>query len=63
MVSPQHEEVFRILDLVGQHQADSLDRLLSSVHVVPQEEIVAFTGEARVLEQFYEIGVLSVDVS
>jgi hypothetical protein len=63
VVATQHKEVLRVLDLVGQHQTDRLDGLLPSIHVVPQEEIVTLAGETRVLEQFYEVRVLSVNVA
>ena len=63
MVAPQQEEVLRVLDLVSQQQADRLDRLLPSVHVVSQEEIVRLSREPRVLEQLYQVWVLTVDVA
>jgi hypothetical protein len=34
VVAAQHEEVLRVLDLVGEQQADGLERLLASVDVV-----------------------------
>jgi hypothetical protein len=63
VVAPQHEEVLRILDLVGEQQADGLERLLASVHIVAEEEIVGFGGEAAVLEEAEEVVVLAVDVA
>ena len=52
VIASQHEEVFWVFDLVGQHQADGLDRLLSSVDVVTKEEIVGLPWESSVLEEF-----------
>jgi hypothetical protein len=63
VVAPQQEEVLRVLDLVRQQQADRLNRLLPPVHVVSQEEIVRLSREARVLEQLYQVWVLTVDVA
>jgi hypothetical protein len=63
VVATQDEEVLRVLDLVCQEQADSLEGLLAAVDVVAQEEVVGFGREAAVLEQAEEIIVLSVDVS
>lgn len=40
VVSPEDEEVFWILDFVSKEKADNLDRLLSAVYVVPEEEVV-----------------------
>ena len=39
VVSSQQEEVVRVANLVGQKQTDSLQILMSSVHVVAKEEI------------------------
>jgi hypothetical protein len=37
MVAAEDEEVLGILDLVGQEEADGLERLLAAVHVVAKE--------------------------
>jgi hypothetical protein len=34
VVTAEDEEIFRILDLVREEQADGLKRLLASIHVV-----------------------------
>ena len=51
MVAAQHEEIFWVFDLVGEHEADGLDGLFSPVDVVPQEEVVGLSGEASILEE------------
>ena len=63
MVSPEQEEVLRVLDLVGQQEADGLQALLPPVDVVAQEEVVGLGREAAVLEQAEQVGVLTVDVT
>ena len=63
MIAAEHEEVLGILDFVGKHKADGLDGLFSPVDVVAEEEIVGVSGEACVLEQFDQIGILSMDVA
>ena len=50
MVPPEQEEVFWIFDLVGEQQADGLQRLLPSIHIIPQEKIVGLRREATILE-------------
>ena len=50
MVAAQHEKVLGVLDLVGQHQADVLNRLFSPVHIVSEEQIVGVPGKTSVLE-------------
>ena len=63
VVPPQQEEVLGVLDLVGQQQADGLERLFAAVDVVAEEEVVGFGREAAVLEQAQEVVVLSVDIT
>ena len=63
MVAPEEEEVLRVLDLVGQQQADGLQRLLPPVHVVPQEQVVGLGREPAILEQPQEVVELTVDVT
>jgi len=50
VVSTQNEKVFRVLDLVREQQANGLERLLSSVDVVAQEEIIRLGRESSVLK-------------
>jgi hypothetical protein len=50
VVTPEEEEVVGVLDLVGHQQADALQRLLSPVHVVSQEQVVPFFGCTKKFE-------------
>lgn len=63
MVPPQQEEVLRVFDLVGQQETDGLQRLLPSVHIVSQEQVVALRGVSSVLEESEQVVVLSVDIA
>lgn len=63
VITSEDEEVFGVLDLVGKEQANSLKRLLTSVDVVTEEEVVGLGREATVLEESEEIVVLSVDIT
>ena len=63
MVPPQYEEVLRVLDLVREEEADGLERLLATVDVVAEEEVIRFGREAAVLEEAQEVVVLTVDVT
>ena len=40
VVAAKQEEVLRVFDLVGEQEADGLQGLLASVHVVAQEQVV-----------------------
>ena len=50
-------------DLVRKQQADGLERLLPSVDIVAEEEVVGFGWEPAVFEQTEEVVILSVDVA
>ena len=63
VITSQYEKVFRILNLVGQEQADGFKRLLASVDVVPEEKVICFRGKTTVFEETKEIVVLAVYVS
>jgi hypothetical protein len=63
VVATQNEEVFGILDLVSEQKADSLERLLATVDVVTQEEVVGLGRETAIFEETQEIVVLTVDVT
>lgn len=63
MVSSQQKEVFRVFDLVRQQQADGLQGLLASVHVVAEEQVVALRWEAAILEKPQQVIVLPVNVT
>lgn len=63
MVATQNKEVLGVLYLVGEQQANGLERLLATVHVVSEKEVVCFWGKAAVLEEAQEVIVLSVDVA
>ena len=40
VISSQKEEIFGVLNLIGEQQADHLQVLLTSVHVVSKEKVV-----------------------
>lgn len=51
MVAPEQEKVLWVFDLVGQQEADGLQGLFPSVHVVTQEKVVCLRREATILKQ------------
>lgn len=63
VVSSQDEEVLGVLNLVCQQQADGLKRLLTSVDVVTEKEVVGLRREATVLEKTQQVIVLTVDIT
>lgn len=63
MVASQQEKVLRILNFVGEQQTDRLQRLLSSVHVVAQEQIIRVRWEVAVLKQAQQVIILPMDIT
>ena len=63
MISSQKEEIFGVLNLIGEQEADDLEILLPSVHVVSQEQVVRLRWEVSDLENTQQVDVLTVDVS
>lgn len=63
VVSSQDEEILWIFDLVGQKQADGLEGLFATIHVVSEEEVVRFGRETAVFEQAKKIVVLTVNIA
>lgn len=63
MVTTEDEEVFGILDLVCKQKADGLQRLLASVNIVTEEEVVCLWWKAAVLKKAQKVVVLAVDIT
>lgn len=63
VVAAQDEKVFRILDLVCEKEADGFERLLATVDVVAQEEVIGLWRKSSVLEQSQKIVILPMDIS
>lgn len=51
MVTTENKEILWVLDLVCEEQADCLERLLATIDVIAEEEVVGLRREAAVLEQ------------
>jgi hypothetical protein len=51
VVAPENEKVFRVFDLVGEEETDSLERLLPPIDIVAKEKIVCFWWEPAILEK------------
>lgn len=63
VVAPQDEKVLGVLDLVGEKQADGLERLLATIYVVAKEEIVGLWRETAVLEQAEQVIILPMNIA
>jgi hypothetical protein len=63
VVTTENKEVFRIFDLVRKEEADGLERLLATVDVVSEEEVVGLRREATVFKKTQEIVVLTVNIT
>jgi hypothetical protein len=63
VITTEDEEVLGVLDLVGEEEADGLERLLAPIDVIAEEEVVGFGGESSVLKQAEQVVILSVNVT
>lgn len=63
VVTAQEEKVLLELDLVGEEKDDGLQRVLASVNVISQEQVVCFWREAAILEEAEKICELSMSVT
>jgi len=63
VVAPEDEKVFGVLDLVGEEETDSLERLFPPIDVVAEEKIVCFWWEPAILEKSKEVIILTMDVT
>lgn len=63
MVAPKDVDFGRIFDFEGEQQADGLDALPPSIHIISQEEIAGLRRQSAVFEEPQHVVILSVDVS
>lgn len=63
MITPEEEEVLRVLNLVGQHETDTLNGLFSSVNVVAKEKVVLVAWVSAVLKELDKVRVLAMGVA
>lgn len=63
VVTTQQEEVLGILNLVGQQQANGLQRLLATIYVISKKQVVGFWGESSIFKQPQQVIVLAVNVT
>ena len=63
MITTKNKEIFRILDLVCKKQADSLERLFTSINIIAKEQIVGFWWKSSVFEQAQEVIVLPMNIT
>lgn len=57
VVPSQHEKILRVLDLVGEEEADALQALRPTIDVVAQKEVVGLRRESSVFKQAQKVGV------
>lgn len=63
VVTSQDEKVLRVLDFVGEQKADCLERLLASVYVVTQEEVIGLGRKTTVLEESEQVIILTMNIA
>jgi hypothetical protein len=63
VVATKDEEVLGVLDLVGEEQTNSLERLLPTIDIVAKEQVVCLWWEATIFEQSEQVIVLAVYIT
>ena len=63
MVTSKQEEVLWVLDLVGHQEADDFKILLTSINIVPKEEIVRLRWEVANLEDSEQVNELTMNIT
>lgn len=63
VVTSQDEKVLRVLDFVGEQKADCLERLLASVYVVTQEEVIGLGRKTTVLKESEQVIILTMNIA
>ena len=63
MVATEEEKVLRILDLVRQEKAHSLEGLLATIDIISQEEVVGIGWETAIFKKSEQIVVLPVHIT
>jgi hypothetical protein len=63
MVATEQEKVQRELGLVSEKQSNDFQALLTPIHIITQEKVVAFRGEAAIFEQTQKVMVLTMNIS
>lgn len=51
MIPAKNEKVLGILDFICQKQANSFERLFTTIDVITKEEVIRFWGETTVFEE------------
>jgi hypothetical protein len=63
VVSSEQEEVFLVLDFVGEKENNNFETGFATVDIISQEEVVGFWGESSIFKQTKKIGELSMNIS
>lgn len=63
MVTSQDVDLGWVFDLEGEQQANGLDALPPSVHIISEEQIAGLGRQSTVFEEPKHVVVLSMDVS
>ena len=63
MITPEQEEVLRVLDLISEHKRNTLNRLFSSINIIAEEQIILIARVATVFKELNQVGKLAVNVA
>ena len=63
MIPTQKKKIVWIANFVGEEKDDSLEVLVTAVHIIPQKEIIDKWWEAATIEETQNISVLSMRIT
>ena len=63
VVTTEDEKVFGIFDFVGEEETYGFERLLATVYIITEEQIVCFGRESAVFKESEKVIILSVNVT
>nr|DAD47225.1 TPA_asm: hypothetical protein HUJ06_017162 [Nelumbo nucifera]DAD47226.1 TPA_asm: hypothetical protein HUJ06_017163 [Nelumbo nucifera] len=63
MVAPKKEKVLRVFNFVCKEKANGLYALLTTVHIIPKEEIICGRWESTIFKKPKKIRILTMDIS
>ncbi|DAD49633.1 TPA_asm: hypothetical protein HUJ06_000086 [Nelumbo nucifera] len=61
MVAPKKEKVLRVFNFVCKEKANGLYALLTTVHIIPKEEIICCRWESTIFKKPKKIRILKED--
>ncbi len=63
MITPEHEEVLRVLDFIGEQKHYSFKGHLSTVNIISQKQVIGRRWKSTVLEESHQVKKMTMNVT